>query len=229
MDRLSAKAGTLLNSGGQLSADRLDLQLDRLDNSTGTLLHTGTAALDLELTTLDNRGGLIRSNATDLRILDWTLWYVAKYYVEPERIDPHKMAVAALEGLEKGYGGTGRNNAYAGIGSFQRPFSAFLQGKGFHALTGMEGGEGSVSDHPSMVVFDPRRHVKPFANGGITFRKTAPTPVEDLEGLDLDAPETPVLDDDAGTRFAFGLMLLIDGIAARCGTSACSRLTLPRD
>ena len=89
----------------------------------------------------------------------------------------------SLEGLEKGYGGTGRNNAYAGIGSFQRPFSAFLQGKGFHALTGMEGGEGSVSDHPSMVVFDPRRHVKPFANGGITFRKTAPTPVEDLEGL----------------------------------------------
>ncbi|BBZ67075.1 TetR family transcriptional regulator [Mycolicibacterium insubricum] len=41
--------------------------------------------------------------------------------------------------------------------------------------------------------------------------------------------DSPVLDDDAGTRFAFGLMLLIDGIAARCGTSACSRLTLPRD
>ncbi len=40
-------------------------------------------------------------DATDLRILDWTLWYVAKYYVEPERIDPHKMAVAGLEGLEK--------------------------------------------------------------------------------------------------------------------------------
>ena len=40
-------------------------------------------------------------DATDLRILDWTLWYVAKYYVEPERIDPHKMAIAGLEGLEK--------------------------------------------------------------------------------------------------------------------------------
>ncbi len=40
-------------------------------------------------------------DATDLRILDWTLWYVAKYYVEPERIDPHKMTVAGLEGLEK--------------------------------------------------------------------------------------------------------------------------------
>lgn len=88
----------------------------------------------------------------------------------------------SLEGLEKGYGGTGRNNAYAGIGSFQRPFTAFLQGKGFHALKGMEGGEGSVSDHPSMVVFDPKRHVRPFANGGITFRRTEPTPltVDDL-------------------------------------------------
>lgn len=40
-------------------------------------------------------------DATDLRILDWTLWYVAKYYVEPQRIDPHRMAIAGLEGLEK--------------------------------------------------------------------------------------------------------------------------------
>lgn len=40
-------------------------------------------------------------DATDLRILDWTLWYVAKYYVEPERIDPHRMTIAGLEGLEQ--------------------------------------------------------------------------------------------------------------------------------
>ena len=74
----------------------------------------GSLALALGLTTLQDttaqaQKGETRTagraaqgyDATDLRILDWTLWYVAKYYVEPERIDPHKMAVAALEGLEK--------------------------------------------------------------------------------------------------------------------------------
>jgi len=40
-------------------------------------------------------------NATELRVLDWTLFNVAKYYVEPERIDPLKMAIAGLEGLEQ--------------------------------------------------------------------------------------------------------------------------------
>jgi carboxyl-terminal processing protease len=74
----------------------------------------GSLALALGLTTLqdteaqaqkgETRGpGRVAQtyDATDLRILDWTLWYVAKYYVEPERIDPHKMAVSGLEGLEK--------------------------------------------------------------------------------------------------------------------------------
>ncbi len=74
----------------------------------------GSLALALGLTTLQDteaqaQKGESRApgrvaqgyDATDLRILDWTLWYVAKYYVEPERIDPHKMAVAGLEGLEK--------------------------------------------------------------------------------------------------------------------------------
>jgi len=40
-------------------------------------------------------------DATDLRVLDWTLFNVAKYYVEPERIDPQKMTIAGLEGLEQ--------------------------------------------------------------------------------------------------------------------------------
>ena len=74
----------------------------------------GSLALALGLTTLQDttaqaqkgeaRGpGRVTQtyDATDLRILDWTLWYVAKYYVEPERIDPHRMAISGLEGLEK--------------------------------------------------------------------------------------------------------------------------------
>ncbi len=37
---------------------------------------------------------------TDLRVLDWALWNVSKYYVEPERVDPHRMTMAGLEALE---------------------------------------------------------------------------------------------------------------------------------
>jgi carboxyl-terminal processing protease len=40
-------------------------------------------------------------DATELRILDWALWNVSKYYVEPERIDPKAMTLAALEALEQ--------------------------------------------------------------------------------------------------------------------------------
>jgi carboxyl-terminal processing protease len=40
-------------------------------------------------------------DATELRILDWTLWNVSKYYVDPDRIDPGKMTLAALEALEQ--------------------------------------------------------------------------------------------------------------------------------
>lgn len=39
-------------------------------------------------------------DATELRVLDWTLWNVSKYYVEPDRIDPKKMTLAGLEALE---------------------------------------------------------------------------------------------------------------------------------
>jgi carboxyl-terminal processing protease len=37
---------------------------------------------------------------TDLRVLDWTLWNVSKYYVEPIRVDPAAMTMAGLEALE---------------------------------------------------------------------------------------------------------------------------------
>lgn len=33
-------------------------------------------------------------------MLDWALWHVSKYYVEPDRIDPRAMTVAGLEALE---------------------------------------------------------------------------------------------------------------------------------
>ena len=37
----------------------------------------------------------------DLRVLDWALWNVSKYYVDPERVYPNRMALAALEALEE--------------------------------------------------------------------------------------------------------------------------------
>ena len=40
-------------------------------------------------------------DATELRVLDWTLWNVSKYYVEPDRIDPQAMTLGALEALEQ--------------------------------------------------------------------------------------------------------------------------------
>lgn len=39
-------------------------------------------------------------DATELRVLDWALWNVSKYYVDPERIDPREMTLAGLEALE---------------------------------------------------------------------------------------------------------------------------------
>ncbi len=37
---------------------------------------------------------------TELRVLDWTLWNVSKYYVESDRVDPKAMTMAGLEALE---------------------------------------------------------------------------------------------------------------------------------
>ncbi len=86
----------------------------RLAKASTPAIVFGSLALALGLTTVQDTAAQAQKgetraagrvaagyDATDLRILDWTLWYVAKYYVEPERIDPHKMAVAGLEGLEK--------------------------------------------------------------------------------------------------------------------------------
>lgn len=39
-------------------------------------------------------------DVSELRVLDWALWNVSKYYVEPGRIDPAKMTMAGLEALE---------------------------------------------------------------------------------------------------------------------------------
>lgn len=41
-----------------------------------------------------------RGDITELRVLDWVLWNVSKYYVEPTRIDPSEMTMAGLEALE---------------------------------------------------------------------------------------------------------------------------------
>ncbi len=40
------------------------------------------------------------ADAAELRVLDWTLWNISKYYVEPDRIDPQRMALAGLQALE---------------------------------------------------------------------------------------------------------------------------------
>ncbi len=37
---------------------------------------------------------------TELRVLDWTLWNVSKYYVDSDRVDPSAMTMAGLEALE---------------------------------------------------------------------------------------------------------------------------------
>lgn len=39
-------------------------------------------------------------DGSDLRILDWALWNVSKYYVDPDRIKPQDMTLAGLEAIE---------------------------------------------------------------------------------------------------------------------------------
>lgn len=87
----------------------------RLGRASTPAIVFGSFALALGLTAVQDSEALAQRSearaparaaaqtydATDLRILDWTLWYVAKYYVEPERIDPHRMTIAGLEGLEQ--------------------------------------------------------------------------------------------------------------------------------
>jgi carboxyl-terminal processing protease len=48
-----------------------------------------------------NHAGLAHPESHDqLRVLDWTLWNVSKYYVEPNRVDPATMTLAGIEALE---------------------------------------------------------------------------------------------------------------------------------
>lgn len=74
----------------------------------------GSLALSLGLTAVGDRQAQAQRSdprkhsrlvpnhdATELRVLDWTLWNVSKYYVEPERVDPQAMTLAGLEALEK--------------------------------------------------------------------------------------------------------------------------------
>jgi carboxyl-terminal processing protease len=73
----------------------------------------GSLALSLALTALGDteaqagRGDpreharlMATEDPMDLRVLDWTLWNVSKYYVESQRVDPSAMAMAGLEALE---------------------------------------------------------------------------------------------------------------------------------
>ena len=73
----------------------------------------GALALSLGLTALGDRSaqagrGDLRQNARlasdddplALRVLDWTLWNVSKYYVESQRVDPTAMTIAGIEALE---------------------------------------------------------------------------------------------------------------------------------
>jgi len=74
----------------------------------------GSLALSLGLTAVGDRQAQAQRSdprkhsrlvpnhdATELRVLDWTLWNVSKYYVEPERVDPRAMTLAGLEALER--------------------------------------------------------------------------------------------------------------------------------
>ena len=73
----------------------------------------GSLALSLALTALGDSEALAgrgdpreharlttEENPMDLRVLDWTLWNVSKYYVESQRVDPSAMTMAGLEALE---------------------------------------------------------------------------------------------------------------------------------
>jgi len=66
---------------------------------------------------------------SDLRVLDWTLWNVSKYYVEPVRVDPAAMTMAGLEALEAAIPevlveSVGRGKVKVRVGTTEREFAA---------------------------------------------------------------------------------------------------------
>ncbi|MCA9690639.1 MAG: hypothetical protein KC636_13600, partial [Myxococcales bacterium] len=87
-----SRRGRLTSSGLVFGALFLAVGLTALSDSQAQALSHPAASLGRSATA---------NGISELRVLDWSLWYVAKYYVEPRRIDPRKMTMAALEGLEE--------------------------------------------------------------------------------------------------------------------------------
>lgn len=65
-----------------------------------TAIGNPTAQADLQ-DPRDRMQRIPQPESVDLRVLDWALWNVSKYYVDPERVEPNRMALAALEALEE--------------------------------------------------------------------------------------------------------------------------------
>ncbi|MFV8751513.1 MXAN_5808 family serine peptidase [Nannocystaceae bacterium ST9] len=66
---------------------------------------------------------------TELRVLDWTLWNVSKYYVESDRVDPRAMTMAGLEALEQAIPevlvqAVGEGKVKVRVGTTEREFAA---------------------------------------------------------------------------------------------------------
>ena len=64
----AANGQALVNQGGSLSAEQLALRVVNLDNTKGTLIQTGTGDTVIETGKLDNTGGRIAVNSTNLRL-----------------------------------------------------------------------------------------------------------------------------------------------------------------
>lgn len=102
----------------------------------------GSLGLALGLTAVGNPealagGGDLREHSrltqeddpTELRVLDWTLWNISKYYVESDRVDPEAMTMAGLEALEAAIPEVLVQSAGAGkvkvrVGTTEREFAA---------------------------------------------------------------------------------------------------------
>lgn len=65
-----------------------------------TAIGNPTAQADLQ-DPRDRMQRIPQPESVDLRVLDWALWNISKYYVDPERVEPNRMALAALEALEE--------------------------------------------------------------------------------------------------------------------------------
>lgn len=71
---VTLSAATFDNSHGNLGADQLALHATNLVNHGGTITQTGTGATTVDVTgTLDNSGGMLQTNSTDLTLAPATL------------------------------------------------------------------------------------------------------------------------------------------------------------